>query len=51
MNSFFSPRILLASASPRRQMLLKESGFNLEIIKIDDEENFDPHLKAFEIPL
>ncbi len=51
MNSFFSPRILLASASPRRQMLLKESGFNLEIIKIDVEENFDPHLKAFEIPL
>lgn len=51
MNPFFTPKILLASASPRRQMLLKDSGFNIEIIKIDVEESFDPKLKAQEIPL
>ncbi len=51
MKPFFTPKILLASASPRRQMLLKDSGFNIEIIKIDVEENFDPILQAHEIPL
>jgi septum formation protein len=51
MESFFNPHILLASASPRRQMLLKESGFKLDIIKIEVEENFDSNLKAQKIPL
>ncbi len=48
---FFKQKILLASQSPRRQFLLKESGFDIEPIKIDVEENFDTKLMAQEIPL
>ena len=48
---FFKYKILLASQSPRRQMLLSHSGFETEIIKIDVEENFDAELKAHEIPM
>ncbi len=48
---FFRYKILLASQSPRRQMLLSHSGFETEIVKIDVEENFDANLKAHEIPV
>lgn len=48
---FFNFKILLASQSPRRQFLLKESGFELETIKIEVEESFDPNLNAQEIPM
>lgn len=48
---FFPYKILLASQSPRRQMLLKDSGFELECIKIDVEETFPSSLKAEEIPV
>ena len=48
---FFKYKILLASQSPRRQMLLSHSGFETELIKIDVEENFDTELKAHEIPM
>lgn len=48
---FFPYKILLASQSPRRQMLLKDSGFDIECIKIDVEETFSPSLKAAEIPV
>lgn len=48
---FFKQKILLASQSPRRQFLLKESGFDIEPIKIDVEESFDENLKAQEIPI
>ncbi len=51
MEAFFKSRILLASQSPRRQQLLKDSGFDLEIVRIEVEEDFDPALKAQEIPL
>ena len=48
---FFKQKILLASQSPRRQFLLKESGFDIEPIKIDVEESFNENLKAQEIPI
>ncbi len=51
MTPFFKYKILLASQSPRRQMLLRDSGFELALVTIDVEEDFDPTLKAQEIPL
>lgn len=48
---FFKYKILLASQSPRRQMLLSHSGFDTTTIKIDVEEDFDTTLKAHEIPM
>lgn len=50
MLPFFKKKILLASQSPRRHQLIADSGFELEIIKIDVEEDFHPELKATEIP-
>jgi len=50
MAPYFKKKILLASQSPRRQQLIADSGFELEIIKIDVEEDFNPELKAAEIP-
>lgn len=49
--TYFKPRILLASQSPRRQQLLRDSGFELEILKIDVEEDFPGNLTAEQIPL
>lgn len=43
--------LLLASKSPRRQQLLKDAGYNFDIVSIDVEENFPTHLKAEEIPM
>ncbi|MDI1232913.1 MAG: Maf family nucleotide pyrophosphatase [bacterium] len=51
LTPFFKYKILLASQSPRRQMLLSHSGFETKIIKIDVEEDFDAALKAHEIPV
>ncbi len=51
MPPFFKYKILLASQSPRRQMLLRESGFELDVVKIDVAEDFDPGLKEHEIPV
>lgn len=48
---FFKYKILLASQSPRRQMLLSHSGFETRTIKIDVAEDFDANLKAHEIPV
>lgn len=42
-------RIILASKSPRRQFLLKELGFDFEIITKDIEESYPQHLKQEEI--
>jgi septum formation protein len=50
MKTFFKKKIVLASQSPRRSKLLIDSGFEIEIVKIDVEENFPAHLKAQEIP-
>ncbi|MFM6982714.1 MAG: Maf family nucleotide pyrophosphatase [Chitinophagaceae bacterium] len=51
MAPFFSHKLLLASQSPRRQQLLRDSGFELELIKIDVEEDFPETLVAEQIPL
>jgi septum formation protein len=51
MQTFFKKTILLASQSPRRQQLLRDSGFKMDIIKIDVEEDFHEALKAEQIPL
>ena len=32
-------KIILASASPRRKMLLKKAGLKFEVVKSDYEEN------------
>lgn len=44
-------KLILASQSPRRQQLLHDAGFDFEVVKIDVEETFPPHLKAEEIPM
>lgn len=43
--------LVLGSASPRRQALLKDAGFDFELITADIEENFSDDLKAQEIPI
>jgi len=42
MNSAPPPRLILASASPRRSDLLREAGYDFEIIKPKVEEIEDP---------
>jgi len=44
-------RLILCSASPRRQLLLKELNFDFEIRKKDVDESFPDHLKAEQIAL
>lgn len=51
MAPFFKHKILLASQSPRRQQLIKDSGFEMEIVRIDVEEDFDESLVAEQIPV
>jgi septum formation protein len=43
--------LVLGSASPRRQALLKEAGFQFDTVTADIEEHFSDELKAQEIPL
>jgi septum formation protein len=43
--------LVLGSASPRRQALLKEAGFHFEVITADIDEHFPTNLLAQEIPL
>ena len=43
--------LVLGSASPRRQALLKEAGFDFDTITADIEEDFSEDLKGHEIPL
>ena len=40
----FDHEIWLASKSPRRLQLLKESGFRVKVVEIDVEEKWDPSL-------
>lgn len=42
-------QLLLASKSPRRQYLLKEAGYNFEVVSIDVEEDFPADLKRGEV--
>jgi septum formation protein len=47
----FNYSIILGSASPRRQQLLKDAGFTFKTISIDADESFSVQLQAEEIPL
>jgi septum formation protein len=44
-----TPKILLASKSPRRQEILNLAGYTFEIIEISAEEHFPSHLQGAEI--
>lgn len=44
-------RVILASKSPRRHLLLKETGIDFEIVNADTDETFPEHLKSYKIPL
>lgn len=44
-------QLLLASQSPRRQQLLRDAGFKIDVVKVDVEEDFPTHLQAEEIPM
>ena len=43
--------IILGSASPRRQQLLKDAGFTFNTVSIDADESFSSSLQAEKIPL
>ncbi len=47
----FPYKIILGSASPRRQELLKSLGFSFEVSPTHTGENFPENLKAQDIPL
>ncbi len=47
----FPYQIILGSASPRRQELLKSLGFKFTLSPIDADESFNSNLTAHEIPL
>lgn len=41
--------ILLASKSPRRSQLLREAGFDFQIVSLDTDEDFDPTMPIEEV--
>jgi septum formation protein len=43
--------LVLASASPRRQDLLQEAGYDFKIVRPEIEERFDPHLSLGEVTI
>lgn len=47
----FPQHLILASASPRRQQLLKEAGFTFDIVVRETDESYPPHLKREEVAL
>ena len=49
MSATSLPPIILASASPRRQQLLMEMGFEFTVIASDAPETESEHLTAFEV--
>ena len=53
MDSFlnFNYNIILGSASPRRQQLLKDAGFTFKTVSIDADESFSAQLQAEQIPV
>lgn len=51
MEHFFKHKILLASQSPRRQQLIRDSGFAMDVVRIDVEEDFPDKLQREQIPL
>ncbi len=44
-------KLVLASSSPRRSMLLKELGFEFTIQKFDFAEDFPDDLELFDVPI
>lgn len=44
-------KILLASASPRRSQILKEAGFEFELLKLNVDESFPVEMPVREIPV
>ena len=42
-------KILLASNSPRRKELLKELGFNFEVVSVECDEVYPAHLEVEKI--
>lgn len=44
-------KIVLGSASPRRQELLRGINLNFEVIPLDVEESYPPYLTGVEIPM
>ena len=49
--SDFNHKLILGSASPRRQQLLKDAGFSFKTISINADESFSPSLQSEQIPL
>lgn len=49
--SDFKYKLILGSASPRRQQLLKDAGFAFKTVSINADESFSPALQAEQIPL
>lgn len=45
----FKQEVRLASKSPRRYQLLKESGFDVEVVEIDVEELWDDNMKSEQV--
>jgi len=44
-------RVILASKSPRRHLLLKGAGIDFETLAVETDESFPQHLKSYKIPL
>lgn len=51
LNKLAGTQLILASASPRRQQLIRDLGVPFEIMKLDVEENFSEKLHREAIPL
>jgi len=51
MVDFDKYKIILASQSPRRKLLLEGMGFKFEVIHADIEEVFPENLKITEVPV
>jgi len=47
----FKNNLILGSASPRRQQLLKDMGFSFKAVSIDADESFSSSLRAEQIPV
>ncbi|MGB1206292.1 MAG: Maf family protein [Chitinophagales bacterium] len=43
-------QLVLASKSPRRQMLLRQLGWNFDIITQETDESYPPHLAIADVP-
>ena len=51
LQSVYKHKIILGSASPRRQQLLRDAAFTIDVQPINADESFPSHLKAEQIAL